>query len=198
MGKPRRWRRRGCRAPTRSSTSLDDLENLWEVAEPDRARFARAIATVARAPAAAGPSVGRGVPGATGAGRSRPRPWSAGSTIRPRSSGARPPGPCGGSATRALASGRDRRGTRGARTRECAAGPPGSSPINSMAWIPGLDLAESLIELTRDPDLWTRLQALRTLRQWFYRTSDPALARRIVETYLARMAEPDVRSCART
>ena len=55
-----------------------------------------------------------------------------------------------------------------------------------------LDVAESLIGLTRDPDLWTRLQALRTLRQWFYRTKDTALARRIVDTYLARMAEPDV------
>ena len=30
------------------------------------------------------------------------------------------------------------------------------------------------------------------MRQWFYRTNDTALARRIVETYLARMAEPDV------
>ena len=54
------------------------------------------------------------------------------------------------------------------------------------------ELAGRLIELTGDPDLWTRLQALRTLRQWFYRTGDPALSRRIVETYLARMAEPDV------
>ena len=55
-----------------------------------------------------------------------------------------------------------------------------------------LDLAERLIELTRDPDLWTRLQALRTLRQWFYRTNDTAFARRIVDTYLARMAEPEL------
>ena len=55
-----------------------------------------------------------------------------------------------------------------------------------------LDLADRFIELTGDPDLWTRLQALRTLRQWFYRTNDPAISRRIVETYLARMAEPDV------
>ena len=53
-------------------------------------------------------------------------------------------------------------------------------------------MPESLIGLTRDPDLWTRLQALRTLRQWFYRTKDTALARRIVDTYLARMAEPDL------
>ena len=55
-----------------------------------------------------------------------------------------------------------------------------------------LELAEPLFELSRDPDLWTRLQALRTLRQWFYRTNDPAFARRIVDTYLARMAHDDV------
>jgi hypothetical protein len=54
-----------------------------------------------------------------------------------------------------------------------------------------LDLAERLAELTRDPDLWTRLQALRSLRQWFYRTGDTRFLRRIIETYLARMAEPD-------
>jgi HEAT repeat protein len=53
------------------------------------------------------------------------------------------------------------------------------------------DVAARLLELTRDPDLWTRLQALKTLRQWFYRTSDTSLKRRIVDTYLARMAEPD-------
>lgn len=53
------------------------------------------------------------------------------------------------------------------------------------------DLALELINLTRDSDLWTRLQALRTLRQWFYRTTDTSLQRRIVETYLARMAEPE-------
>ena len=44
-----------------------------------------------------------------------------------------------------------------------------------------IEFAESLIELTRDPDLWTRLQAMRSLRQWFYRTSDRSLARRIVD-----------------
>ena len=55
-----------------------------------------------------------------------------------------------------------------------------------------LDLAERLVELTRDPDLWTRLQALRSLRQWFYRTGDIPFQRRIIDTYLARMAEPDV------
>ena len=55
-----------------------------------------------------------------------------------------------------------------------------------------LDLADLLIERTSDPDLWTRLQALRSLRQWFYRSNDPALRRRIVDAYLARMAEPEV------
>ena len=57
-----------------------------------------------------------------------------------------------------------------------------------------LDLAERLVELTRDPDLWTRLQALRSLRQrWFHRTGDILPSqRRIIDTYLARMAEPDV------
>ena len=55
-----------------------------------------------------------------------------------------------------------------------------------------LDLAGRLLELTRDPDLWTRLQALRSLRQWFYRTGDVSFQRRIIDTYLERMAEPDV------
>jgi HEAT repeat protein len=54
-----------------------------------------------------------------------------------------------------------------------------------------LDVAERLVDLTKDPDLWTRLQALRTLRQWFYRTKETAFARRIIDTYLARMAEPE-------
>ena len=54
-----------------------------------------------------------------------------------------------------------------------------------------IDLAGRLTRLTSDPDLWTRLQALRSLRQWFYRTGDDSLRRRIVGAYLARMAEPD-------
>ena len=54
-----------------------------------------------------------------------------------------------------------------------------------------LDLADLLIERTTDPDLWTRLQALRSLRQWFYRSNDASFRRRIVDVYLARMAVPD-------
>ena len=53
------------------------------------------------------------------------------------------------------------------------------------------DLADRLIELCADPDLWTRLQAQKSLRQWFYRTADQARSRRIVETFLGRMAVPD-------
>ncbi len=55
-----------------------------------------------------------------------------------------------------------------------------------------LDLADRLIARTSDPDLWTRLQALRSLRQWFYRSNDDAFRRRVVDAYLARMAEPDL------
>ncbi len=169
--------------------TLDDLENLWDVPEPDRARFAQAIRRCSITPSRW--SEHRPRPASAVWDRpSRPRPWSAGLTIRPRSSGARRPGPCGAWGTRVSAPTRSRRRSR-TPTRGSAAGPPGSSPINSRAWIPGVDVPESLIELTRDPDLWTRLQALRTLRQWFYRTKDTALARRIVDTYLARMAEPD-------
>ena len=76
-------------------------------------------------------------PASAGWGRpSRPPPWSAGSTIRPRSSGARPPGPCGDWVTRGSAWTRSPRHSR-TRTRGPAAGPPGSSPISSTAWIPG-------------------------------------------------------------
>ncbi len=53
------------------------------------------------------------------------------------------------------------------------------------------DLADALIHLTSDPDLRTRLEAIRSLRQWFYRTADAGLQRRIIDAYLARMAEPD-------
>ncbi|QEH37458.1 HEAT repeat protein [Aquisphaera giovannonii] len=53
-----------------------------------------------------------------------------------------------------------------------------------------LDLGDRLVELTRDPDLWTRLQAVKSLRQWFYRTNDDRFRRRIVDAFLERMGEP--------
>jgi HEAT repeat protein len=54
------------------------------------------------------------------------------------------------------------------------------------------EIALQLLQLTDDPDLWTRLQALKTLRQWFYRSGDPAFQRRIVFAYLSRMSTEDV------
>ena len=53
------------------------------------------------------------------------------------------------------------------------------------------ELADALIGLMGDADLGTRLEATRSLRQWFYRTADMGLQRRIVAAYLARMAVPD-------
>ncbi len=49
--------------------TLDDLENLWDVPEADRARFAAGDPAVARSRRADGPSGGRGLPGAAGTGR---------------------------------------------------------------------------------------------------------------------------------
>ncbi len=82
--------------------TLDDLENLWDVPEADRARFARAIAKLleCREPQAAR----RPQPRWAGWGRpSRPSRWRRGSQTPPRSCGARPPGPCAGSGTTASA-----------------------------------------------------------------------------------------------
>jgi hypothetical protein len=50
-----------------------------------------------------------------------------------------------------------------------------------------LDLCDRLMELTADPDLWTRLQAIKSLRQWFYRTDNPAEQKKIIDTYISRM-----------
>ncbi len=51
-----------------------------------------------------------------------------------------------------------------------------------------LDLAGEFFPLLADPDLLTRLSASRTLTQWWYRTGDLALKKRIVEAVVARMA----------
>jgi hypothetical protein len=50
-----------------------------------------------------------------------------------------------------------------------------------------LDIAETFVGLTADPDELTRLQALRTLRQWWYRTDNPEFKSRIIATYIQRM-----------
>ncbi len=170
--------------------TLDDLENLWDVPQPDRARFFRAILPLLDHPeplvrAAAAASLARlGQAEAAGAlARRLADPskivWraSAWALRRLGNQGV------GVDVIRAALSDPDPRVRRGA--------------VRIFAYqFPGMDeridLAKRLIELTRDPDLWTRLQAMKSLRQWFYRTRDTAFQRRIVDAYLARMAEPDV------
>lgn len=49
------------------------------------------------------------------------------------------------------------------------------------------DVPHVLVKLASDPDLLTRLQALRTLRQWFYRTDDPELKTLVIQTVIDRM-----------
>lgn len=53
------------------------------------------------------------------------------------------------------------------------------------------DVASELIALVNDSDLWTRLQSIRSLRQWFYRTPDPDLQCKIIKAYVQRMATED-------
>ena len=117
---------------------------------------------------------GRGRAGPVGAGRVG-RALAGGSPTPPRSSGAPPPGRCGGSETtgkgvdviKQALDDADPRVRRGA-TRIFA--------YQFYGMDERQDLAERLIELCSDPDLWTRLQSLKTLRQWFYRTKDQALS----------------------
>jgi cellulose synthase operon protein C len=169
--------------------TLDDLENLWEVPGPDRARFARAIEPLlnhaepmVRASAAA--CLGR-------LGQEESAPPLIGRLDDPSKI-----------VWRAAAWALRRLGNQGLGMAPITAALKDANPrirrgaVRIFAYqFQGMDtrvdVAESLIGLTCDPDLWTRLQALRTLRQWFYRTKDTALARRIVDTYLARMAQPD-------
>jgi HEAT repeat protein len=169
--------------------TLDDLENLWDVPESDRPRFASAITPLLdhsepRVRAAAAAALGR--LGQADTARSLARRLADPSKIVWRASAwaLRRLGNSGIGldVIRAALKDPDPRVRRGA--------------VRIFAYqFPGMDehvdLAEQLIELTKDRDLWTRLQAARSLRQWFYRARDAGLKRRIVETYLARMAEPD-------
>ncbi|MCC6699278.1 MAG: discoidin domain-containing protein [Candidatus Hydrogenedentes bacterium] len=50
-----------------------------------------------------------------------------------------------------------------------------------------LDIAETLFPLLSDPDLLTRLQAVRTLRQWWYRSDRPEFKASIVNAFIERM-----------
>lgn len=60
-----------------------------------------------------------------------------------------------------------------------------------------LDIARVFVGLTADPDLLTRLQAIRTLRQWWYRTWDSELRALIVRTFIDRMAVPEETAAVR-
>jgi HEAT repeat protein len=169
--------------------TLDDLENLWDVPEADRARFARAITELLERPepqvrAAAAAALGR-----------LGQPESA----APLAARLADPSKI---VWRAAAWGLRRLGNdgKGVDLIKRALDDPdprvrrGATRIFAYQFY-GMDerqnLAYRLIELCNDPDLWTRLQAQKTLRQWFYRTNDQALARRIVDVYLARMAVPE-------
>jgi HEAT repeat protein len=168
---------------------LDDLENLWDVAEPDRARFAQAVIALLDHPepavrAAAASCLGR---------------LGAADSVAPLSKRLGDPSKI---VWRAAAWALRRLGNDGLGQDAILAALKSSSPATRRGATrilayqfygmdERLELAEPLFELCRDRDLWTRLQAQRTLRQWFYRTSDPKFARRIVEVYLARMSEPD-------
>ena len=168
---------------------LDDLENLWDVAGPDRPRFARDITPLLEHPeplvrASAAACLGR-------LGQAQATPALVSRLADPSKI-----------VWRAAAWALRRLGNQGLGSGAIAAALKDPDPATRRGaarifayQFQGMDtrieLANSLIELTRDPDVWTRLQAMRSLRQWFYRTSDRSLARRIVECYLARMAEPD-------
>jgi HEAT repeat protein len=191
-GTPRRgWGNRDelpARPPRRDSLvqTLDDLENLWEVPDPDRPRFAREVTSfldhsepIVRAAAAA--CLGR---------------LGQGESVAPLIKRLDDPSKI---VWRASAWALRHLGNLGlgVDSIKAALADPNPGIRRGAARVfayqfhgmdTRLDVAERFIELTGDPDLWTRLQALRTLRQWFYRTGDRAFARRIIDTYLARMA----------
>ena len=113
--------------------TLDDLENLWDVPEPDRPEFAAGDRPTARTSRAAGPRGGGGLPGPAGPGGVGRSPGSAARrSVQDRLAS----GGLGAAAARQPGHGRrrdqDRRST--IPIPRVAAGPPGSSPISSTAW----------------------------------------------------------------
>lgn len=54
-----------------------------------------------------------------------------------------------------------------------------------------LDLAHDLMKLTKDENFWTRLESLKSLRQWFYRSGENAFKREIVDLYIDHMGQPE-------
>ncbi|WP_165230803.1 HEAT repeat domain-containing protein [Aquisphaera insulae] len=167
--------------------TLDALEDLWDVPTEERARFAREIARsldhpdpMVRASAAA--CLGRlgcaesSAPLARSLGDPSKLVWRAAAWAIRRI------GNRGGGidAIRAALTSPDPATRRGA--------------ARIFAYqLAGLDervdLGTTLLDRTGDGDLLTRLHAVKSLRQWFYRTNDDRLRRRIVATFLARMGE---------
>jgi hypothetical protein len=168
---------------------LDDLDNLWEVPEPDRSAFASAAIRLLKhsdplVRARAADFLGR----LEDSSAAEPLAGLLGDPAKQ----------VGRSAAKALR----RLGNRGQGIEAIRRALQSSEPdirrgatrvfaYHFSGMDDRLDLADLLIERTNDPDLWTRLQALRSLRQWFYRSNDAAFRRRIVDAYLARMARPD-------
>lgn len=54
-----------------------------------------------------------------------------------------------------------------------------------------LDIAEDLMQLTKDDNLWTRLESLKSLRQWFYRSNENAFKRQVVDLYIDHMGREE-------
>jgi cellulose synthase operon protein C len=171
--------------------TLDDLENLWQVPESDRPRFTRAIIPLLTRPEAVVRALAAACLGRVGNAES----------VAPLLERLDDPSKI---VWRTAAWSLRRLGNRGIGIEKINTALKDSNPRKRRGatrifayQFHGMDtrveLADRLIELTRDPDLWTRLQAIRTLRQWFYRTNDAALQRRIIDTYLAKMAVPDTR-----
>jgi hypothetical protein len=169
--------------------TLDDLENLWEVATPDQAGFEKAIVPLLGHPEPVIRATAAACLGRLG---------QAGS-VAPLVDRLRDPSKI---VWRAAAWALRRLGNQGigcdailtALKSPDPATRRGATRIFAYQFHgmdDRLDLAEPFFALSRDPDLWTRLQALRTLRQWFYRTNDRTFARRVVDTYLARMSDDD-------
>ena len=141
-GAPRRgWGNRDdgpARLPRTDSLvhTLDDLENLWDVPEPDRPRFARAIAPLLDHPepivrAAAAACLGRLGQAESVAPLVKPARRSVQDRLARRGLGLAAAGQPG--TWRRC----DQGGARGPQSRGSAAAPSESSLISSMAWIPG-------------------------------------------------------------